>query len=173
MWAARPALGERDASVLDLHLRHGLGAPEIAAELGVTANNAHQLLHRLKGKLGGAIRAWVLWRTAARRAPASTGPWPTPGVTPFGADAVRVVDRHARGCAACDERRQLRLAPEALFAVVPIAVAPPLVKAEGSGRARRRRGAHGRLDRGGRQRRGGRRRHGRLGRRRLGRRRFC
>src|SRR5690606_30541761 len=64
VWAAASALGERDASLLDLHLRHGFGAREIADELGVTANNAHQLLHRLKGKLAGAIRAWVLWRAA-------------------------------------------------------------------------------------------------------------
>ncbi len=31
VWAAAAALGERDASVLDLHLRHGLDAAEIAA----------------------------------------------------------------------------------------------------------------------------------------------
>ncbi len=107
-----------------------MGAPEIAAELGVTANNAHQLLHRLKGKLGSAIRAWVLWRGAAQACPGLDRAVADAGVTTFGADAVRVVDRHARGCATCDERRQLRLAPEALFAAVPIAVAPPLVKAE-------------------------------------------
>jgi RNA polymerase sigma factor (sigma-70 family) len=130
VWAAASALGERDASVLDLHLRHGMGAPEIAAELGVTANNAHQLLHRLKGKLGSAIGAWVLWRSAAQACPGLDRAVADAGVTTFGADAVRVVDRHARGCATCDERRQLRLAPEALFAAVPIAVAPPLVKAE-------------------------------------------
>src|SRR6478609_3939109 len=38
VWAASAALGERDASVLDLHLRHGLDAGEIAAALDVTTN---------------------------------------------------------------------------------------------------------------------------------------
>ena len=41
-----------------------------------------------------------------------------------------MVDRHARDCATCEERRELRLAPEALFAAVPIAAAPPILKAE-------------------------------------------
>jgi RNA polymerase sigma factor (sigma-70 family) len=130
VWAAASALGERDASLLDLHLRHGMGASEIAAELGVTANNAHQLLHRLKGKLGSAIRAWVLWRAGSQACPGLERAVADAGLTTFGAEAVRVVDRHARSCTTCEERRQLRLAPEALFGAVPIAAAPPLVKAE-------------------------------------------
>jgi RNA polymerase sigma factor (sigma-70 family) len=130
VWAAAAALGERDASLLDLHLRHGMGAPEIAVELGVTPNNAHQLLYRLKGKLGGAIRAWVLWRGGGTPCPALDRAVADAGVTTFGAEAVRVVDRHAKGCATCEERRTLRLAPEALFAAIPIGVAPPLLKAE-------------------------------------------
>ena len=130
VWAAAAALGERDTSLLDLHLRHGLSAPEIAAELGVTPNNAHQLLHRLKGKLGGAIRAWVLWRGGGTPCAGLDRAVADAGLTTFGAEAVRVVDRHARDCATCEERRELRLAPEALFAVVPIGVAPPILKAE-------------------------------------------
>jgi RNA polymerase sigma factor (sigma-70 family) len=130
VWAAAAALGERDASLLDLHLRHGMGAAEIASELGVTPNNAHQLLFRLKGKLGGAIRAWVLWRGGGAPCPGLDRAVADAGLTAFGAEAVRVVDRHARTCATCEERRSLRLAPEALFAAVPIGLAPPLVKAE-------------------------------------------
>ena len=130
VWAAARALGERDASLLDLHLRHGLGAPAIADELGVTANNAHQLLHRLKGKLAGAIRAWVLWRAGEGRCAGLDRAIAGAGLVSFGAEAVRVIDRHARACDGCAERQQLRLAPEALFAAMPVIAAPPLVKAE-------------------------------------------
>jgi RNA polymerase sigma factor (sigma-70 family) len=128
VWAAASALGERDASLLDLHLRHGFGAGEIADELGVTTNNAHQLLHRLKGRLGGAIRSWVLWRngTCAGLDRAVAGA----GLTTFGPEAVKVVSRHARDCADCRQSQQLRLAPEALFAAMPMALVPPLLKAE-------------------------------------------
>jgi RNA polymerase sigma factor (sigma-70 family) len=130
VWAAARALGERDASLLDLHLRHGLGAPAIADELGVTANNAHQLLHRLKGKLAGAIRAWVLWRAGEGRCAGLDRAIAGAGLVSFGAEAVRVIDRHARACDGCAERQQLRLAPEALFAAMPVIAAPPLLKAE-------------------------------------------
>ncbi len=130
VWAAARALGERDASLLDLHLRHGLGAGAIADELGVTANNAHQLLHRLKGKLAGAIRAWVLWRAGEGRCAGLDRAIAGAGLVSFGAEAVRVIDRHARACDGCAERQQLRLAPEALFAAMPIMAAPPLLKAE-------------------------------------------
>ena len=48
VWEAAAALGERDASILDLHLRHGLGPGELAEELDVAPNLAHQLLFRLR-----------------------------------------------------------------------------------------------------------------------------
>jgi RNA polymerase sigma factor (sigma-70 family) len=57
VWAAAAALGERDASVLDLHLRHGLAPGEIAEALDVAPNHAHQLLFRLKERLATAIRS--------------------------------------------------------------------------------------------------------------------
>ncbi|MBN2623918.1 MAG: sigma-70 family RNA polymerase sigma factor, partial [Acidimicrobiales bacterium] len=127
--AAASALGERDASLLDLHLRHGFGAQEIAEELDVTANNAHQLLHRLKRRLGGAIRSWVLWRDSSACAGLDRA-ITAAGITTFGPEAVRVVGRHAQGCDDCGERQRLRLAPEALFAAMPMVIAPPLIKAE-------------------------------------------
>ena len=130
VWAAAAALGERDASVLDLHLRHGFGAAEIAEALDVTTNNAHQLLFRLKDRLRGAIRGWVLWSDGSPSCPSLQRALVVAGVERFGADAVKVIDRHARSCDECEERRTLRLAPEAMFAAVPIAVAGPFLRAE-------------------------------------------
>ena len=128
VWAASAALGERDASVLDLHLRHGLAVPEIAEALGVTPNNAHQLLFRLRKRLSGAIRAWVLWRDGDPACPDLTASLDAAGVTRFGADAVRVASRHVPDCEACDARQQLRLAPEALFAAIPIVPAGAVLR---------------------------------------------
>jgi RNA polymerase sigma factor (sigma-70 family) len=127
--AATAALGERDASVLDLHLRHELAVPDIAEALGVTANNAHQILFRLRRRLGGAIRAWVLWRDGEPACDALAGALAAAGVARFGPDTVRVIERHLPGCADCDSRQNLRLAPEALFAAVPFAPVAPDVRA--------------------------------------------
>ncbi|MGB5757108.1 MAG: sigma-70 family RNA polymerase sigma factor, partial [Acidimicrobiales bacterium] len=62
VWAAAAALGGREVSLLDLHLRHGLSPAEIADELGVEPNNAHQQLFRLRNRLGDAIGSYLLWR---------------------------------------------------------------------------------------------------------------
>lgn len=120
VWAAACALGERDASVLDLHLRHGLEPAAIAAELGVAPNAAHQVLFRLRQRLGSAIRAWVLWRDGRPRCVELRDVLITHDIRTFGPEAVRVIDRHARDCPACAEERSLVLAPEALFASVPM-----------------------------------------------------
>lgn len=130
VWAAAEALGERDASVLDLHLRHGLGAAEIGDALGVTANNAHQLLFRLKARLAAAVRGWVLWREGEPACPLLARALHDAGIVRFGAQAVQAIERHTGDCEACAGRQRLRLSPEAMFAAVPIVVAGPFLRAE-------------------------------------------
>ena len=130
VWAAAAALGERDASVLDLHLRHGLTPGEIAEALDVAPNHAHQLLFRLKERLAGAIRSWALWRHGAPRCADLRAALDGAGIAAFGSDAVRAIGRHAGGCEACAADRDEVLAPERLFAMVPVALAPPLLKAK-------------------------------------------
>jgi RNA polymerase sigma factor (sigma-70 family) len=129
VWAAAAALGERDASVLDLHLRHGLTPAEIAEALDVAPNHAHQLLFRLKERLAAAIRSWVLWRHGVPRCADLRAALAGAGIAAFGPDAMRTIGRHAGDCEACTADRDEVLAPERLFAVVPIALAPPLLKA--------------------------------------------
>lgn len=127
VWAAAAALGERDASVLDLHLRHGLGAAEIAEDLGVTTNNAHQLLFRMKQRLASGIRAWIVFRGGDPACPALRAALATAEVDRFGPAAVKVVGRHLDDCDDCTRRQAAVLAPEALFASAPIlALAPDL-----------------------------------------------
>jgi RNA polymerase sigma factor (sigma-70 family) len=130
VWAAASALGERDASVLDLHLRHGLGAAELAEALGVTANNAHQLLFRLRKRLAAAVRGWVLWRNGRPACAELVAVLQAAGITAFGPAAVAKIESHSDGCAACLSRREQRLAPEAMFAAVPIIAVAPMVRAQ-------------------------------------------
>ena len=130
VWAAAAALGERDASLLDLHLRHDLGAAAIAEELDTTPNNVHQLLHRLRGRLAGAIRSWVLWRDGRAHCLGLGDAIDAAGMTHFGAEAVRVISAHAADCEVCSEAQRAVLAPEALFAAVPVVAAPVALKAQ-------------------------------------------
>jgi RNA polymerase sigma factor (sigma-70 family) len=120
VWAAAAALGERDASVLDLHLRHGLDAKEIGLALDVTTNNAHQLLFRMKGRLAGAIRAWVVFRGGRPSCPDLRGALAAAGHPTFSASTVKLVERHVGECDECGRRQAAILAPEAMFAAVPL-----------------------------------------------------
>ncbi|MDH5519591.1 MAG: sigma-70 family RNA polymerase sigma factor [Acidimicrobiia bacterium] len=122
VWAASAALGERDASLLDLHLRHGLTPAEIAEELGVEANAAHQQLFRLRNKLGDAIGSYLLWRngrTLCRGLAAAVS-----GEVAFDRSVARAVAKHQKICEECAERRARLVSPTKLFASVPFLVVP-------------------------------------------------
>jgi RNA polymerase sigma factor (sigma-70 family) len=129
VWAAAATLGERDASVLDLHLRHGLSAAEIGDELGVNANLAHQLLFRMKKRLAAGIRAYVVFRRGDPSCAELASALDAAGVRSFGRDAVRVIDRHVADCGACTAAQAAVLAPEALFAAAPVLVMAPSLRA--------------------------------------------
>lgn len=132
--AASAVLGERDASVLDLHLRHGLGAAEIATELDVTTNNAHQMLFRMKKNLAAGVRAWVLVKGGRASCEGLRVSLEAAGIERFGKDAARVIDRHVTDCDDCSRRQAAVLDPAALFAAAPLLVmAPALRNAVASG----------------------------------------
>ncbi len=122
VWAAAAALGERDASLLDLHLRHGLTPAEIAQELGMEANAAHQQLFRLRNKLGDAIGSYLLWRngrTLCRGLAAAVS-----GDVAFDRSVARAVAKHQKTCDECAERRAGLVSPTKLFASVPFLAVP-------------------------------------------------
>ena len=122
VWAASAALGERDASILDLHLRHDLDPGEIAEALDITPNAAHQTLFRLRRRLEGAIRSWVLWEEGSPACGALSEQLDSAGVESFGPAAVRAISSHVAECDTCDEKHAAVLSPASLFAAVPMVV---------------------------------------------------
>ncbi|HEY3144677.1 MAG TPA: RNA polymerase sigma factor, partial [Acidimicrobiales bacterium] len=132
VWAAAAALGDDDASLLNLHLRHGLGPAELAGELAVEPNAVHQRLFRLKKRLGDAIGAWVLWRSGD---PACNGlrrvlAGEDAGGLVFSRPVAAAIVTHIRRCEDCSADRQTQLSPEALFSAVPLVAAGPMVRAK-------------------------------------------
>lgn len=127
LWNAADALGERDAQVLDLSLRHGMSPAEIGDVMGMNRNAANQLVHRVRGRLDTAVSARVLWGNGSPACAELAALLQAEGIEHFDGDAVRVIDKHAERCGRCDERRRSRLAPSAMFASIPIA-APIVLK---------------------------------------------
>jgi RNA polymerase sigma factor (sigma-70 family) len=128
LWESAAALGERDAELLDLTVRHGLSPAEVGEVVGMNRNAANQAVHRVRGRLRAAIEARVLWRSGEPVCEGLAAALERAGVTRFGGDAVRVATSHAEKCALCQERRQTRLEPSKMFAAVPLIVAPMLLK---------------------------------------------
>lgn len=128
VWGAAEALGERDLTALDLHLRHGLEPAEIGEVLGINRNAANQLVHRMRGRLSTAVGCRVLWDAGRPRCATLRRALADEGVAAFDARAVRLTDRHAASCDACTRRRELRLDPTKLFAAMPIPVVGLAVK---------------------------------------------
>lgn len=124
LWEAAEALGERDANVLDLHLRRGFTPTQIAEALDVTPNNANQLVHRVKSRLGDSVRARIVWRGGDPRCPGLKGALAAEGIAVFDKNAVRVIAKHVEACEACAERQATRLAPATMFAATPLIAAP-------------------------------------------------
>jgi RNA polymerase sigma factor (sigma-70 family) len=129
LWAAAAALGERDASLLDLHLRHGLEPGELATELGIAPNAAHQALFRMRTRLGHAVRAWLLWRGGEPDCVVLRAEL-TAMATPFGREVVRLVLTHVESCLACAEESERCTAPAAMFAAVPLVIVPLSLRAD-------------------------------------------
>jgi RNA polymerase sigma factor (sigma-70 family) len=128
VWAASAALGADDASLLSLHLRHGLDAGELASELGVAPNAAHQRLFRLRKRLGDAIGAWTLWQRGSPGCAQLQALLGTSGAVSFDRASASTISTHARSCDDCQSRRDLTLSPEALFAATPLVLAGPVLK---------------------------------------------
>ncbi len=133
VWSAVGALPERDAEVLDLQLRYGMSPAEIGEIIGVNRNAANQLVHRVRGRFETAVRARVLWRGDRPDCPGLAALLAASGVDGFGAEAVKLAERHATTCADCEEKRELRLRPAALFASVPLVAAPIVLKQQVAG----------------------------------------
>lgn len=126
VWEAAEALGERDAELLDLTVRHELSPAELAEVVGISRNAANQAVHRVRTRLRSAIEARVLWHGGDPRCAVLGNALEAAGVTRFGGEAVRVTSEHVEDCELCTEQRALKLEPSALFAATPFIIAPML-----------------------------------------------
>ncbi|MCS7293979.1 MAG: sigma-70 family RNA polymerase sigma factor [Chloroflexota bacterium] len=115
------ALDPRQLSLLDLHLRQGLGPAEIAQVLGVSRNNAAVMLHRLREAVRRAIEATYLAKRPGCPRLAAALADVTPPLTP---GVRRIVEKHADRCPECGERRK-KLAPLFVFSALAPVQPPP------------------------------------------------
>jgi RNA polymerase sigma factor (sigma-70 family) len=124
IWSAADALQPRDRELLELHVRGGLEAGDLAEVLGVAAGHAAVLLSRMRDRMAKAIGALLVARLGRDRCPILDGA--LAGWDGRFTLAIRSqVTRHIEACLICTgERSKLasyqRLAPT----MVPVLLAP-------------------------------------------------
>ncbi len=123
VWTAADGLNPREREVLDLSLRHRLDGPDLAAAMGVSANNAAAVLSKARQQLERALTALIVARTGRRDCETLDGllaGWD-------GAMTVLLrkrVARHIETCSVCTERKRRDVSAAALLGVTPMLVAP-------------------------------------------------
>jgi RNA polymerase sigma factor (sigma-70 family) len=110
--------GERE--VIELQLRQGLEAPEVAAVLGVSRNHAHSLLSRARDQLEACLGVLLVGR-------AGQDDCDELGNMLLGWDGRltvllrKRVNRHIEHCATCASRRAFELRPAMFLGLSPLA----------------------------------------------------
>src|SRR3954454_2052897 len=122
VWSSAAALNADEYSLLDMHLRRGLDAAELADALELERGAVYTRLSRLRNSLEESVTSTLLVRRGRDDCPelaAIVGEHDTGGsVTPQLRRAVRA---HVKECEVCTEARRRMVSPVALFgAFIPI-----------------------------------------------------
>ena len=120
--AAAAGLDERDQLVLELSVRQGLQGDDLAAALGVSAQQCYGLVHRMRQRTERSLGAYCVARAGRKDCPELAEilrEWNGE----FTVLIRKRVARHVDGCDVC-ERSKRTLAPFALFGAAPVLAAP-------------------------------------------------
>lgn len=126
VWAAADGLSSGDREVFELMVRHGLGATDVAALLGVTADHAHARLSRARVQLERSLGALLVARTGQGQCPDLAGllrGWDGRLTSLL----RKRITRHVESCGVCAEQRRTQMSPARLlsgYAALPFLVLP-------------------------------------------------
>ena len=116
--------GEQD--LIELQLRQGLDAAEIAAVLGVSRNHAHALLSRARDQLEISLGALLVARSG-REDCAALNTMLADWDGQLNVLMRKRINRHIENCPVCAERKKRELAPALLLGLAPLAALPAAV----------------------------------------------
>jgi hypothetical protein len=125
LWDAAGVLGDRVAEIMDLHWRHGLDSGEIAGIVGLDRNRVDAILSKAPQGLASALRTRVLWAAGTPEHDQLAHLVAAAGASTFDGEAVRLMHRHIRECAACRSRSMIALPAIDVFAAIPLERAAP------------------------------------------------
>jgi len=125
VWEAAASLDADTYAVLDLHVRQGLSSAEIADVLGISKGNAYTKLNRMKERTGVAISTFLLIRKGSKDCDDLSQIVAGVELPPVTETLRKRVDRHAKSCDECSERRKALVSPMSIFAAMAAVPPPP------------------------------------------------
>lgn len=124
--SAACGLDERDQLVLELSVRQGLQGADLAAALGVTAEQSYTLVHRMRDRVDRSLGALVVARAGRKACPELADVlrgWDGE----FTVLVRKRVARHIEHCETCEHTRK-KAAPLALLGSAPAFAAPAALR---------------------------------------------
>ncbi|MFL6056302.1 MAG: RNA polymerase sigma factor [Actinoallomurus sp.] len=122
--SALAGLPGRHREAVDLAVRHELSAEELAGVLGISSQEALELMAESRDELDNALAAAIIARTGRGDCPsvaalADEHDWPLPP------EVSRKLIRHIASCPTCRDRRKRKVSTNRLLQVMPVAALPP------------------------------------------------
>lgn len=123
VWDSAAALNAKEYSVLDMHLRRGLTADDIAEHMEMSKGAVHTMLSRLRDSLEESVTSTLLARSGRRDCAELDAI--VERTEPQGPRELRrAIRAHVDGCETCDASRRRLVSPSQLFAGIAILPAP-------------------------------------------------
>jgi RNA polymerase sigma factor (sigma-70 family) len=121
--SALAGMAARHREAVDLSARHDLSAEELAGVLGISSQQATELVAQARDDLDNSLAAAIIARTGRGDCPSVAAlvdedEWPLPP------DVCRKLIRHIESCPVCRDRRKRKVSTNRLMQVLPVAAMP-------------------------------------------------
>ena len=124
VWTSAAALNPKEYSLLDMSLRQGFSADELADALGVNKGNVYTMLSRLRDSLEESVASSLLMRRGRRECADLDGLLNELHATELTRNVRRAIQRHLKECPRCQRSKRRYVSPVEIFAgIAPVPVA--------------------------------------------------
>lgn len=127
VWQSAASLRPKEYSLLDLHVRQGLSAGELAESMGASKGAIYTKLSRLREALGEAVVSGLLLRRGRRDCSTLNDLLTELQATELTRKVRWAIQSHLTECRRCQESKQRYASPAAILAsLAPVPVGPGL-----------------------------------------------